>query len=148
MSGKSSGRERTVVGSPFAGFKGRNNPFDIKYTTCPGATAGPLEGSPEAGIVWQFWIRREIGPGTAGGQDFDTFGRGEAAGFLADQVNGGFDTFPIYDDANEVTVEDLADRPTRERFRSDVADLLASLDVFVHASVEPEPFGRVIAEAR
>lgn len=32
-------------------------------------------------------------------------------------------------------------------FRPDVADVLAELDVVVHASVEPEPFGRVIAEA-
>jgi len=41
----------------------------------------------------------------------------------------------------------IEDRVIFTGFRSDVADLLASLDVFVHASVEPEPFGRVIAEA-
>ena len=31
--------------------------------------------------------------------------------------------------------------------RQDVPDVLRALDVVVHASVEPEPFGRVIAEA-
>ncbi|MGH7827787.1 MAG: glycosyltransferase family 4 protein [Candidatus Binatia bacterium] len=32
-------------------------------------------------------------------------------------------------------------------FRDDVADLVAALDVVIHASVTPEPFGRVILEA-
>jgi glycosyltransferase involved in cell wall biosynthesis len=32
-------------------------------------------------------------------------------------------------------------------FRQDVADVMAALDVVVHASVIPEPFGRVIVEA-
>ena len=32
-------------------------------------------------------------------------------------------------------------------FRHDVPDVLRALDVVVHASIEPEPFGRVIAEA-
>jgi glycosyltransferase involved in cell wall biosynthesis len=32
-------------------------------------------------------------------------------------------------------------------FRSDVADLLPLLDVVVHTSIQPEPFGRVIVEA-
>jgi glycosyltransferase involved in cell wall biosynthesis len=32
-------------------------------------------------------------------------------------------------------------------FRSDVPELLRSLDVFVHASVTPEPFGQVVVEA-
>ncbi len=41
----------------------------------------------------------------------------------------------------------IEDRVIFTGFRSDVADLLASLDIFVHASVKPEPFGRVIAEA-
>jgi glycosyltransferase involved in cell wall biosynthesis len=32
-------------------------------------------------------------------------------------------------------------------YRSDVPEVLRALDVVVHASIEPEPFGRVIAEA-
>ena len=32
-------------------------------------------------------------------------------------------------------------------FRDDVSDLLRILDVFIHASIEPEPFGMVILEA-
>lgn len=32
-------------------------------------------------------------------------------------------------------------------FRKDVPELLTAMDIFVHASVEPEPFGRVILEA-
>ena len=44
---------------------------------------------------------------------------------------------------------DLAidDRVTFTGFRSDVPELLKMLDVVVHASVRPEPFGRVIVEA-
>jgi glycosyltransferase involved in cell wall biosynthesis len=41
----------------------------------------------------------------------------------------------------------IADRVLFTGFRPDVAQLLSGLDVVVHASVEPEPFGRVIAEA-
>jgi glycosyltransferase involved in cell wall biosynthesis len=41
----------------------------------------------------------------------------------------------------------IAERVIFTGFRPDVAQLLSGLDVVVHASVEPEPFGRVIAEA-
>jgi glycosyltransferase involved in cell wall biosynthesis len=32
-------------------------------------------------------------------------------------------------------------------FRDDVLDIMASMDVVVHASVQPEPFGQVLLEA-
>lgn len=41
----------------------------------------------------------------------------------------------------------IGDRVTFTGFRADVAALLPALDVVIHASVEPEPFGRVITEA-
>ena len=41
----------------------------------------------------------------------------------------------------------IADRVIFTGFRDDVPRMLALLDVVVHASTEPEPFGRVIAEA-
>ena len=41
----------------------------------------------------------------------------------------------------------VADRLTFTGFLRDVATVLRSLDVVVHASIEPEPFGLVIAEA-
>lgn len=41
----------------------------------------------------------------------------------------------------------IADKVIFTGFVSDVASVLHRLDVVVHASVEPEPFGRVIAEA-
>jgi glycosyltransferase involved in cell wall biosynthesis len=41
----------------------------------------------------------------------------------------------------------IADRVVFTGFRSDVPDVLKLLDVVVHASVQKEPFGRVIAEA-
>lgn len=41
----------------------------------------------------------------------------------------------------------IEDRTVFTDFRRDVADVMAALDVVVHASVAPEPFGRVIAEA-
>jgi glycosyltransferase involved in cell wall biosynthesis len=41
----------------------------------------------------------------------------------------------------------IDDRVIFSGFRSDVADVFSVLDVVVHASIEPEPFGRVIVEA-
>lgn len=41
----------------------------------------------------------------------------------------------------------LSDRVTFLGARDDVPDLLAGLDVLVHAPIAPEPFGRVLAEA-
>lgn len=40
----------------------------------------------------------------------------------------------------------LADAITFTGFRTDVADIMNALDVVVHASIRPEPFGRVILE--
>lgn len=42
---------------------------------------------------------------------------------------------------------DIADRVTFTGFRADVPDCLAALDVAVHASVTPEPFGLALIEA-
>lgn len=41
----------------------------------------------------------------------------------------------------------LAERVCFTGYRSDVPQVLPAMDVFVHAAVEPEPFGRVIIEA-
>jgi rhamnosyl/mannosyltransferase len=41
----------------------------------------------------------------------------------------------------------IADKVSFTGYRDDVPEVLRALDVVVHASVEPEPFGRVIAEA-
>lgn len=41
----------------------------------------------------------------------------------------------------------IAERVEFTGFRDDVAHLLATLDVFVHASTIPEPFGQVVVEA-
>lgn len=41
----------------------------------------------------------------------------------------------------------LGDALTFTGYRHDVPEILRALDVVVHASIEPEPFGRVIAEA-
>jgi glycosyltransferase involved in cell wall biosynthesis len=41
----------------------------------------------------------------------------------------------------------LNDTITFTGFRHDVADIMNALDVVVHASIRPEPFGRVILEA-
>jgi len=41
----------------------------------------------------------------------------------------------------------IADRLVFTGFRPDVSDILKLLDVVAHASVQPEPFGRVIVEA-
>jgi len=41
----------------------------------------------------------------------------------------------------------IGDRVTFTGYRADIPDILSLLDVVVHASVQPEPFGRVIVEA-
>lgn len=54
-----------------------------------------------------------------------------------------------YEDELHALAKDLgiADRVIFTGFRNDVPDMLRLLDVVVHASITPEPFGRVIAEA-
>ncbi len=47
----------------------------------------------------------------------------------------------------DVTALGIGDRVHFLGFRSDVAALMTGVDVIVHASTAPEPFGRVIAEA-
>ncbi len=42
---------------------------------------------------------------------------------------------------------DVAERIVITGYRSDIADLVAALDIQVHASIAPEPFGRVLLEA-
>jgi glycosyltransferase involved in cell wall biosynthesis len=64
---------------------------------------------------------------------------------------------PVYDTAgSQLTLEELrgratalgiADRVAFTGFASRAADAIRALDVVVHASTEPEPFGLVIAEA-
>lgn len=46
-----------------------------------------------------------------------------------------------------VRTQDLQEHVRFTGFRPDVARVINSLDVIVHASVEPEPFGRVLIEA-
>ncbi len=47
----------------------------------------------------------------------------------------------------DVTARGIGDRVHFLGFRNDVAALMSGVDVIVHASTAPEPFGRVIAEA-
>ena len=47
----------------------------------------------------------------------------------------------------DVALREIGDRVHFMGFRSDVAALMAGVDVIIHASTAPEPFGRVIAEA-
>lgn len=42
----------------------------------------------------------------------------------------------------------MDDRVSLLGFRHDIPALLGAMDIFVHASIEPEPFGRVILEAK
>jgi len=41
----------------------------------------------------------------------------------------------------------IGDRVTFTGYRADIPDILTILDVVIHASIQPEPFGRVITEA-
>lgn len=57
--------------------------------------------------------------------------------------DGGFETMLRRD----VVTRGISNRVHFMGFRSDVATLMAGVDMIVHASTAPEPFGRVIAEA-
>lgn len=46
-----------------------------------------------------------------------------------------------------IKYRDIEDKVKLLGFRKDIPQLLSAMDIFVHASVEPEPFGRVILEA-
>ena len=47
----------------------------------------------------------------------------------------------------EIRTRGLDDRVRFVPFQPDVAEALSSLDVLIHTSVKPEPFGRVLIEA-
>jgi glycosyltransferase involved in cell wall biosynthesis len=49
---------------------------------------------------------------------------------------------------NYISEHGLGDRISLLGFRNDIPALLNAMDIFVHASIEPEPFGRVILEAK
>jgi glycosyltransferase involved in cell wall biosynthesis len=66
------------------------------------------------------------------------------------QIVGGalFGEDDYWDELHELTRQlDMQDVVEFTGFRSDVSNLLAKFDVFVHASTSPEPFGIVILEA-
>lgn len=48
---------------------------------------------------------------------------------------------------NYISKNDLKERIFLTGYRNDIPALLSAFDIFVHASIEPEPFGRVILEA-
>lgn len=64
-------------------------------------------------------------------------------------VGGWGESDRVYHDGLRRRVEEsgLSDRVRFLGYRTDVPDLLSALDVFVHASTKPEPFGMVILEA-
>jgi len=46
-----------------------------------------------------------------------------------------------------IKANSMSDKVCLMGFRKDVPELLNAIDIFVHSSIEPEPFGRVILEA-
>jgi glycosyltransferase involved in cell wall biosynthesis/GT2 family glycosyltransferase len=76
----------------------------------------------------------------------EAFPSGEEEAVVAGSALFGEDTYAaeLHDLAQELGI---ADRVTFTGFVDDIESLLAGVDVLVHASVIPEPFGRVIVEA-
>jgi glycosyltransferase involved in cell wall biosynthesis len=76
----------------------------------------------------------------------EAFPGGEEEAVVAGSALFGEDAYAaeLHDLAKELGI---ADRVTFTGFVDDVESLLAGVDVLVHASVIPEPFGRVIVEA-
>src|SRR5437867_5450880 len=115
--------ERSLSPGRFhASFEGGDNLIHIKHTARPGASAGALQGGPEAGVIWEFGVRSQIGPRGARSKHLDALCGGKFSGAFPDQIYAGFDSVPINHDTNDIAIEQLANRPTRERFRPDMAD--------------------------
>lgn len=70
----------------------------------------------------------------------------DATAFVVGSVSDGDDDY--YDTLRErVNSLGLADRIVFTGFRPDVRQAMAAMDLVVHASTEPEPFGMVLIEA-
>jgi glycosyltransferase involved in cell wall biosynthesis len=69
----------------------------------------------------------------------------DAKGFIVGDASDGNEHF--LEEMKSLCIElDLADKIIFTGYRKDVSSLMALMDVIVHASIKPEPFGRVIIE--
>ena len=102
--------------------QGFEDGVDVVDAAAPGAPADVLEGGPEAGVVGQVGVGRQVGVAGAAGEDAGTGTGAEAFRFVAHQVDAAFEGVPVDDDFDDVAIGEFADRAAGEGLRTDVAD--------------------------
>src|SRR5438477_3613681 len=119
-----------VLGFRHAGPRNRGNyrksgsddfddAFHIEDATAPGAAADSLQRGPQACVGRQRRVRREPRMRITPLQNLRAFLWRETALALANQINAPFEFAPVDDDTNPIAVAHLANRPARQRFRTD-----------------------------
>ena len=105
------------------------NRIDVVDASAPCAAARILQRGPQARVVRQLGIGREVGarrplaPGFASPASTPI-----ATPSSPTRLTDAFERVAIDDDLNEIAVAQLADRPARQRFRRHVADARARRD--------------------
>ncbi len=144
-----------ATGEAFALVGGNAAKISVAY---PGIDEAPFTSVSEAAIAA---VRREIGAGDA--KLVGVFGRlslwkGQAVfvdaiarqpGVIGVIVGGplfGHEAFEA-ELREKVTALGLTERIRFLGFRKDIPTLMAAMDIIVHSSTAPEPFGRVVVEA-
>src|SRR5208337_1143134 len=106
----------------------RDDGVGVVDAAAPGAAGDCLQGRPEAGVVGELGIGRELRVGTAAGEDASTLCRSKLAPLGPDQVERAPEVEPIDLDPDQVAVADLAQRAAGECLAADVADAGARRD--------------------
>src|SRR5258707_7290828 len=114
-------RSRYVLRRAFSpGLQQLHDALDVVDAAPPGSAADLLQRRPKACVVRQGTMWRQVPSRFSLRQDSCAFLGAETPFSFADEVNASFETRAINDDANEVAFAHFADRPVRQRFRSDM----------------------------
>src|SRR5215468_7507290 len=103
-------------------FEGGGYGVHVVDAAAPGPAARLLEKSPEARVLGQARVRRQIGTRRPAGEDARAFLGAEQLLAVAHEVHAALEAIPVHYDAHKVSLEDAADRATGERLGSHVAD--------------------------
>src|SRR5205823_3130200 len=109
-------------------LQGRDDGIHVVDAAAPGAAADALQRGPQARIVRQRLVRRQIGALWTRGEHAGAFLSSKLILSVANQVDASLQPVPVNDDADPVSVADAADRAASERFRTNMTDAGAGRD--------------------
>src|SRR5438105_4020296 len=129
MAGQRGPRYRsTQLSVPTPSLQRRDDRIDVIDAATPGAAANALQRGPEARVVRQRRVRRQVGAGRAGGEHSRAFLRPVFRASLSGQVDASLEAVSVNDDPDLVSVSHAPDGAARQRLRSNMTDAGAGGD--------------------